>query len=123
MIELPGPVLVTGATGFVGRHLVEELLRRDGTIHVLVREGSRGRLEELIERWGAADRVVPVVGDLSKPALGIEGFDQKIETPIGRLSPLVSGGRPTRPPQDRAPTCQRATQAMIHRTAEGKKTL
>jgi len=70
---------VTGATGFVGRHLVEELLRRDGTIHVLVREGSRGRLDELVERWGAGGRIVPVVGDLSKQGLGIEGFDDKID--------------------------------------------
>ena len=31
---------VTGATGFIGRHLVEQLLQRDGDIHVLVREGS-----------------------------------------------------------------------------------
>src|SRR4051812_49387802 len=70
---------VTGATGFVGRHLVEELLRRDGTIYALVREGSRGRLDELVERWGAGDRIVPVVGDLSKGGLGIEGFDEKID--------------------------------------------
>ena len=37
---------VTGATGFIGRHLVEELLHRDdATIYALVREGSRGRLD------------------------------------------------------------------------------
>ena len=70
---------VTGATGFVGRHLIEELLSRDGTIYVLVREGSRGRLDELIGRWGAGDRVVPVVGDLSKEALGVDGFDAQID--------------------------------------------
>src|SRR3954449_12716907 len=70
---------VTGATGFVGRHLVEELLQRDGTIYALVREGSRGRLDELIDRLGAGDRIVPVVGDLSKEALGIDGFDEKID--------------------------------------------
>ena len=70
---------VTGATGFVGRHLIEELLRRDGTIYVLVREGSRGRLDELIERWDAGDRIVPVVGDLSQEALGVEDFDEKID--------------------------------------------
>src|SRR3954464_10063291 len=70
---------VTGATGFIGRHLVEELLRREGTIYALVREGSRGRLEELSEKLGAGDRIVPVVGDLSKEALGIEGFDEKID--------------------------------------------
>ena len=50
---------VTGATGFIGRNLVELLLKREGTIYVLVREGSRGRLEELRSRWGAdEDRVV-----------------------------------------------------------------
>jgi NAD(P)-dependent dehydrogenase (short-subunit alcohol dehydrogenase family) len=62
---------VTGATGFIGRNLVERLLERDGTIYVLVREGSRGRLEELKSRWGAGeDRIVPVIGDLSQERLG-----------------------------------------------------
>src|SRR5438270_8315829 len=70
---------VTGATGFVGRHLVEELLKRDGTIYVLVREGSRGRLDELVTRWGAADRIEPVIGDLSKPGLGVDGFDERVD--------------------------------------------
>jgi NAD(P)-dependent dehydrogenase (short-subunit alcohol dehydrogenase family) len=64
---------VTGATGFIGRHLVEELLRnREGEIHVLVREGSHERLDELIERWGAGDRVKAVTGDLQAPMLGVE---------------------------------------------------
>ena len=62
---------VTGATGFIGRNLVEQLLEREGTIYVLVREGSRGRLEELRSRWGAGeDRIVPVIGDLSAEHLG-----------------------------------------------------
>ena len=64
---------VTGATGFIGRNLVEQLLDRDGTIYVLVREGSRGRLEELLNRWGAEEgRIVPVIGDLSQEKLGCE---------------------------------------------------
>jgi NAD(P)-dependent dehydrogenase (short-subunit alcohol dehydrogenase family) len=64
---------VTGATGFIGRHLVEELLKRDGTIYVLVREGSRGKVDALAQRLGAADgRIVPIAGDLSQPALGVE---------------------------------------------------
>jgi NAD(P)-dependent dehydrogenase (short-subunit alcohol dehydrogenase family) len=62
---------VTGATGFIGRNLVERLLEREGTIYVLVREGSRGRLEELKNGWGAGeDRIVPVIGDLSQEKLG-----------------------------------------------------
>ena len=71
---------VTGATGFIGRHLVERLLEREGTIYVLVREGSRGRLEELRNGWGVGeDRVVGIVGDLSEPRLGVSDSD------IGKL--------------------------------------
>ena len=63
---------VTGATGFIGRNLVEQLLKHEGKIYVLVREGSRGRLEELRSRWEVdEDRVVTVVGDLSQPKLGV----------------------------------------------------
>jgi NAD(P)-dependent dehydrogenase (short-subunit alcohol dehydrogenase family) len=64
---------VTGATGFIGRHLVELLLERDGEIHVLVRAGSTGKLDALIEGWGpaAAGRVHAVIGDLSEPRLGV----------------------------------------------------
>ncbi|MFL5867793.1 MAG: SDR family oxidoreductase [Thermoleophilaceae bacterium] len=71
---------VTGATGFIGRHLVAELLKREGTIYVLVREGSRGKIDALAENLRADEgRIVPVAGDLSKPALGVEGFDEKID--------------------------------------------
>jgi NAD(P)-dependent dehydrogenase (short-subunit alcohol dehydrogenase family) len=63
---------VTGATGFIGRFLVERLLEtREGEIHLLVREASRERMESLIERWGAADRIRVVTGDLSEPHLGV----------------------------------------------------
>ena len=75
---------VTGGTGFIGRYLVERLLKREGTVYVLVREGSRGRLEELISGWGDdADRVVPVVGDLSQPFLGVS--DEEIEKLKGKI--------------------------------------
>jgi thioester reductase-like protein len=71
---------VTGATGFIGRHLVAELLKREGTIYALVREGSRGKLDALAQRLDAPEgRIQPVTGDLSKPGLGIEGFDEKID--------------------------------------------
>ncbi len=70
---------VTGATGFIGSRLIERLLeKRQGKIFVLVRETSKPRLDDLIERWGvvagssAGERIVPVVGDLRRPLLGLE---------------------------------------------------
>jgi NAD(P)-dependent dehydrogenase (short-subunit alcohol dehydrogenase family) len=67
---------VTGATGFIGRNLVERLLQREGTIYALVRAGSRGRLEELRTGWGAdGARIVPIAGDLSQPGLGVAEED------------------------------------------------
>jgi thioester reductase-like protein/NADP-dependent 3-hydroxy acid dehydrogenase YdfG len=70
---------VTGATGFIGRRLTELLLaKRQGKVYVLVREESQRRLGELIEQWDAtlgkpaAKRVVPVLGDLRKPLLGVD---------------------------------------------------
>jgi short-subunit dehydrogenase len=67
---------VTGATGFIGRNLVQRLLQREGTIYALVRAGSRGRLEELRTGWGAdGARVVPISGDLTQPGLAISEED------------------------------------------------
>jgi NAD(P)-dependent dehydrogenase (short-subunit alcohol dehydrogenase family) len=62
---------VNGATGFIGRYLVERLLDRDGHIYVLVREGSQERMDELIGHWDAHERVTKVVGDLREPNLGV----------------------------------------------------
>jgi NAD(P)-dependent dehydrogenase (short-subunit alcohol dehydrogenase family) len=65
---------VTGATGFIGRHLVERLLEREGDVHVLVRTGSQERMDDLIDSWGAKaeGRVHKVIGDLAEPKLGVD---------------------------------------------------
>src|SRR6185436_4514502 len=76
---------VTGATGFIGRHLVEELLRnRTGDVYVLVRESSRDRLDALIRTWPDADRVHPVTGDLTadeerNDRLNVEGTRHAVD--------------------------------------------
>jgi len=68
--------LATGGTGFIGRHLLRELARRDGTTFVLVRPGSRERLEALLDALGAGDRLVPINGDITQVALGLSDADQ-----------------------------------------------
>ncbi|HET6604165.1 MAG TPA: SDR family oxidoreductase [Xanthomonadaceae bacterium] len=63
---------VTGATGFIGRHLVDRLLERSGTIHVLVRRESLPKFRALAEERGwDPRRVKPVTGDLGKRRLGV----------------------------------------------------
>jgi NAD(P)-dependent dehydrogenase (short-subunit alcohol dehydrogenase family) len=63
---------VTGATGFIGRYLVGNLLKRKGTIHVLVRKDSQKKLEAAGRKMGwDMKRIVPVVGDMTAPKCGL----------------------------------------------------
>ncbi len=71
--KVPGMVrLVTGGTGFIGRHLLRELARRDGTTLVLVRPASRERLEAFIHSIGGQAKLAPVAGDITEPGLGLQ---------------------------------------------------
>jgi thioester reductase-like protein len=65
--------LVTGATGFIGKHLVGLLLKRGGPVFVLVRQASRGKVQELAHLWTVDDdRLVPVIGDVGEPGCGLD---------------------------------------------------
>jgi uncharacterized protein YbjT (DUF2867 family) len=54
----PHNVFITGGTGYIGRRLIPELLRRGHTVRALVREGSEGKLQTGVEavRGNALDR-------------------------------------------------------------------
>uniref|UniRef100_A0A1B6CB27 Fatty acyl-CoA reductase n=1 Tax=Clastoptera arizonana TaxID=38151 RepID=A0A1B6CB27_9HEMI len=88
-------VMITGATGFMGKVLVEKLLHSCpdiGTLYLLVRpkrgHDVRTRLEELLNaklfdslRRTNPERLtklVPVCGDITLPDLGLSKSDQKI---------------------------------------------
>jgi NAD(P)-dependent dehydrogenase (short-subunit alcohol dehydrogenase family) len=58
--------VVTGGTGFMGRHLLRALSRRGQPVHVLVREQSRERLERL-----GLPNITPLIGDLTSKGLGV----------------------------------------------------
>jgi len=58
--------VVTGGTGFIGRHLLRELDRRGQPIHALVRPQSATKLESLGLR-----HVRPLIGDITRQGLGV----------------------------------------------------
>ena len=89
---------VTGGTGFIGRFLIDRLLEREGTIFVLVRRNSVGKLDALRARWGAHEkRVVAVVGDLARPKLGVSAAGpREDEGPGEALLPPRRDLRPRR---------------------------
>ncbi|MEU0663022.1 amino acid adenylation domain-containing protein [Streptomyces lavendulocolor] len=81
----PRHVFLTGATGFVGTHLLRQVLdRTDAVVHALVRARDAGHAEERLARAQTrhgiarplpAHRVRPLVGDLTLPRLGMAGRD------------------------------------------------
>ncbi|GAB4175827.1 MAG: SDR family oxidoreductase [Wenzhouxiangellaceae bacterium] len=76
---------VTGGTGFIGRNLIDQLLKRKGKIYVLVRSGSKKKFNDLVaERWADhAGRVIAVTGDLTRPRLGVR--PKQIEELKGKI--------------------------------------
>ena len=70
---------VTGATGFIGKRLVRQLLERKGAVvHFLLRRESADKVAGLREFWGVdAARAVPVYGDLTAKQLGVGADDVK----------------------------------------------
>jgi thioester reductase-like protein len=87
----PNCILLTGATGFVGAFLLAELLQQTrAQIVCLVRAPSAAQAMDRIKKnlefyliWDAAARarIVPLLGDLTQPALGLSGpeFDELAE--------------------------------------------
>ena len=69
---------VTGATGFIGRYLVSNLLKRKGTIYVLVRKDSVKKLDAIAKKMGwDRKRVVVVNGDMTEVKCGVSAAQLK----------------------------------------------
>jgi NAD(P)-dependent dehydrogenase (short-subunit alcohol dehydrogenase family) len=84
---------VTGATGFIGRRLVEKLLQRpEATVYYLILARELPMVEQLHQRWGTgADRTVPIIGDLTQPQLGVTDPDlARLEGNIHHLFHLAA---------------------------------
>jgi len=67
--------LVTGGTGFIGRHLLPHLSMHGAPVYVLVRPGSRERLARIQPPAGTA--LQPIEGDLTVDGLGLAEVDRR----------------------------------------------
>lgn len=78
-------IFITGATGFLGTHLLKELIENTkATLYCLVRaeneEHGFNRIKASMEKykcWQESNRtrIIAVIGDLSKPLLGVKEED------------------------------------------------
>ncbi|RUT07253.1 hypothetical protein DSM106972_025140 [Dulcicalothrix desertica PCC 7102] len=87
-------ILLTGATGFLGAYLLQQLCSEQKDVYCLVRasdtEIAKYRIQQNLELYGIWDesfssRIIPVIGDLSKLKFGFandefENLASKIDT-------------------------------------------
>lgn len=76
-----GNVLITGATGFLGAHILDSVMENEkGKVYCLVRSGSendrRGRLAKILNYYFGnkydneiGKRIIPIVGDITEKGL------------------------------------------------------
>lgn len=88
-----GNVLLTGATGFLGAHVLDRLMEEEkGKIYCLIRGGAeddgRGRLEKILRYYFGekyecelGKRIIPITGDIEKEGLS-EHMPDDVQTVI-----------------------------------------
>jgi thioester reductase-like protein len=96
----PAHIFLTGATGFLGAFLLHELLQQTkATIYCLVRcanvEEGRQRIDRNLAAYVPGSdhhrsRIIPVVGDLSQPLLGL--LREQFETLATQIDTIYHNG-------------------------------
>src|SRR5918999_1980691 len=72
-----GAALLTGATGFVGKEILDRFLDRGGRVYALVRAENDTAAEA---RLAPHANLTPVAGDIEKPGLGLASPPEDVST-------------------------------------------
>jgi amino acid adenylation domain-containing protein/thioester reductase-like protein len=96
----PKHILLTGATGFLGAFLLLELLQQtNANIYCLVRDENsdvgQKKLQSILDSyliWNESfcQRIIPVIGDLSQPLLGLN--EQKFQELANQIDIIYHNG-------------------------------
>ncbi len=101
----PDAIFLTGATGFLGAFLLQELCQQtQAQIYCLVRNSNspvegKQKIHQNLKRYGLGhllehknfnSRIIPVLGDLSKPFLGVD--EQKFYQLAGEIDRIYHVG-------------------------------
>jgi NAD(P)-dependent dehydrogenase (short-subunit alcohol dehydrogenase family) len=83
---------VTGGTGFIGRFVVERLLkRRQATVYLLVRKESKAKFEALRDSLGADPaKLLPMWGDITTPGLVSKANLAKLKGKVDHIYHLAA---------------------------------
>lgn len=83
---------VTGGTGFIGRFLIERLLKRRGSrVYVLMRKASAEKYDALLERLGVSEqRLIPVWGDVTRKGITDAATRRKLAGEIDHVFHLAA---------------------------------
>jgi amino acid adenylation domain-containing protein/thioester reductase-like protein len=125
----PGTVLLTGATGFVGRFVLAELLAGGARVACLVRGGA-GRRDELVAgmtdlglwRDEHADRLELLDGDIAAPRLGLSTVDHdRLAADAGRIVHAAAWVNHVYPYEQLAAANTHSMAALLELAAAGRR--
>lgn len=130
-ITEPAAILLTGATGFLGAFLLQELLlKTQADVYCLVRstDAKLGKMRiqnnlESYQIWDDdfAERIIPVLGDLSQPLLGLSSQDfQKLSSIIDVIYHNAACINYVYPYSALKPTNVLGTQEILRLASRGK---